>query len=179
MAPKSMSQLSSSGAQPPFFSIKRKKDEQFLPGLQKLSGATSGSPGGRQTRSKTDALLRVDESGVGISKFSVEMLKGFEELPPTDPQYQGIQGFSFGDFSPLGGEVSKDTTSNMTIGAKEAPSRDIGNVEVLKKEIELEGKVASDPKGKAKEQTAAVESVRSHFCSRLACRSAGSPCAAD
>jgi hypothetical protein len=124
-----------------------------------LSGTKNGSPGGRQTRSKTDALLRVDESGVGKSKSSVEMPKGFEELPPTDLQYQGIQGFSFGDFPPLGGEVSKDTTSNMTIGAKEAPSRDIGNVETLEKETELEGGVAPDPKGKAKEQTAAVESV--------------------
>jgi hypothetical protein len=129
------------------------------PGLQKLSGTKIGSPGGRQTQSKTDALLRVDESGVGKSKFSVEMPKGFEELPPTDPQYQGIQGFSFGDFPPLGGEISKDTTSNVTIGAKEAPSRDIGNVETLEKEIELEGGVAPDPKGKAKEQSAAVESV--------------------
>jgi hypothetical protein len=47
----------------------------------------------------------------------------------------------------------------MTIGAKEAPSRDIGNVKTLEKETELEGGVAPDPKGKAKEQTAAVESV--------------------
>jgi hypothetical protein len=66
-------------------------------GLQELSGTENGSSGGRQTRSKTDALLRVDESGVGKSKSSVEMPKGFEELPPTNPQYQGIQGFSFGD----------------------------------------------------------------------------------
>jgi hypothetical protein len=94
-------------------------------GLQELPGTKNGSPGGRQTRSKTDALLRVDESGVGKSKSSVEMPKGFEELPPTDPQYQGIQGFSFGDFPSLGGEVGKDTTSNMTIGAKKAPLRDI------------------------------------------------------
>jgi hypothetical protein len=129
------------------------------PGLQELPGTKNGSPGGRQTRSKTDALLRVDESGVGKSKSSVEMPKGFEELPPNDPQYQGIQGFSFGDFPPLGGEVSKNTTSNMTIEAKEAPSRDIGNVEILEKETELEGRVAPNPKGKAKEQTAAVESV--------------------
>jgi hypothetical protein len=57
------------------------------PGLQELSGTKNGSPGGRQTRSKTDALLRVDENGVGKSKSSVEMPKGFEELPPTDPQY--------------------------------------------------------------------------------------------
>jgi hypothetical protein len=129
------------------------------PGLQELSCLKNGSPGGRQTRSKIDALLRVDKSGVGKSKSSVEMPKGFEELPSTDPQYQGIQGFRYGDFPPLGGEVSKDTPSNMTIGAKEAPSRDIGNVETLEKENELEGGVALDPKGKAKEQTAAVKSV--------------------
>jgi hypothetical protein len=129
------------------------------PGLQELSGTKNGSPGGRQTRSKTDALLRVDESGVGKSKPSVEMPKGFEELPPTDPQYQGILGFSLVYFPPLGGEVSTDTTSTMTIGAKETPSRNIGNVETLKKETELEGGVAPDPKGEAKEQTALVESV--------------------
>jgi hypothetical protein len=129
------------------------------PGLQQLLGTKNGSPSGRQTRSKTDALLRVDESGVGKSKSSVKMPKGFEELPPTNPQYQGIQGFSFGDFPPLGGEVSKDTTSNMTIKAKEAPSRDIGNVKTLERKTELEGGVAPDPKGKAKEQTAAVKSV--------------------
>jgi hypothetical protein len=129
------------------------------PGLQESSGTKNGSPGGRQTQSTTDALLRIDKSVVGKSKSSVEMPKGFEELPPIDPQYQGIQGFSFGDFPPLGGEVSKDTTSNMTVGAKEAPSRDIGNVETLEKETELEGGVAPDSKGKAKEQTAAVESV--------------------
>jgi hypothetical protein len=123
-----------------------------------LSGTKNGFPGG-QTQSKTDALLRVDESGVGKSKSSVEMPKGFAELPSTDPQHQGIQGFSFGDFPPLGGKVSKDTTSNMAIGAKEAPSRDNRNVETLEKETELEGGAAPDPKGKAKEQTAAVESV--------------------
>jgi hypothetical protein len=44
----------------------------------------------------------------------------------------------------------------MTIGAKEAPSRDIGNVKALEKETELESRVALDPKGKAKEQTAAM-----------------------
>jgi hypothetical protein len=104
------------------------------PGLQELSGTKNGSSGGRQTRSKTDALLRVDESDVGKSKPSVVMPKSFEKLPPTDPQYQGIQGFSFGDFPPPGGEVSKDTTSNMTIGAKKAPSKDIEIVEALEKE---------------------------------------------
>jgi hypothetical protein len=128
---------------------KPKEPAGTKPGLQELLITKIGSPGGRQTRSKTDTLLRVDESGVGKSKSSVEMPKGFEELRPTDPQYQEIQGFSFGDFPPLGGEVSKDKTLNMTIGAKKAPSRGIGNVETLEKETELEGGVAPDPKGKA------------------------------
>jgi hypothetical protein len=57
------------------------------PGLQDLSGTKIESPGGRHTRSKTNALLRIDESGVGKSKSFVEMPKGFEELPPTNPQY--------------------------------------------------------------------------------------------
>jgi hypothetical protein len=35
------------------------------PGLQELLGTKNGSPSGRPTRSKTDALLRVDKSGVG------------------------------------------------------------------------------------------------------------------
>jgi hypothetical protein len=64
------------------------------PGLQALSGTKNGSPGGRQMQSKTDALLRVDESGFTKSKSSVEMPKGFEELPPTDPQYQGSKGLA-------------------------------------------------------------------------------------
>jgi hypothetical protein len=57
------------------------------PGLQVLPGTKNGSPGGRQTRSMTDALLRIDETEVGKSKSSVVMPKGFEELPQTDPQY--------------------------------------------------------------------------------------------
>jgi hypothetical protein len=93
------------------------------PALQELPGTKNGSPGGRQTRSMTDAVLRFDETEVGKSKSSVVMPKGFEELPRTDSQYQGIQGFNFGDFPPLGGEVSKETTSNVTKGAGEAPSR--------------------------------------------------------
>jgi hypothetical protein len=101
------------------------------------------------------------------------MPKGFEELPPTDSQYQGIQGYSFGDFPPLGGEVSKNTTSNMTTGAKEAPSRGIGNVKTLEKETE--GGVAPDPKGKAKEQTAAVESVPHIPASVLPARAPAAP----
>jgi hypothetical protein len=47
----------------------------------------------------------------------------------------------------------------MTIGAKEAPSRDIEIVEALEKETELEGRVAPNAKGKAKEHAAAMESV--------------------
>jgi hypothetical protein len=50
------------------------------PGLQELSGTKNGSPGGRQTRSMTDALLRVDETEVGKSKSSVVMPKGFKEI---------------------------------------------------------------------------------------------------
>jgi hypothetical protein len=42
------------------------------PGLQELSSTKNGFRGGRQTQSKTDALLRVDESGVGKSKSSVD-----------------------------------------------------------------------------------------------------------
>jgi hypothetical protein len=55
------------------------------PGLQELPGTKNGSSGGRQTRSMTDALLRVDDTEVGKSKFSVVMPKGFGELPRTDP----------------------------------------------------------------------------------------------
>jgi hypothetical protein len=66
------------------------------PGLQELSWKKNGSPGGRQTRSKTNALLRVD--GVGKSKSFVKMPKGFEELPPTDPQYWGYKGLASGTF---------------------------------------------------------------------------------
>jgi hypothetical protein len=43
------------------------------PGLQVLPGTKNGSPGGRQTRSMTDALLQVDETEVGKSKSSVVM----------------------------------------------------------------------------------------------------------
>jgi hypothetical protein len=38
------------------------------------------------------------------------------------------------DFPPLGGEVSKKTTSNVTKGAKEAPSEDIEKVSIHWKE---------------------------------------------
>jgi hypothetical protein len=45
------------------------------PGLQELPGSKNGSPGARQTRSMTDALLRIDETEVGKSKSSVVMPK--------------------------------------------------------------------------------------------------------
>jgi hypothetical protein len=80
-------------------------------------------------------------------------------LPPTDPQYQGVQGFTFGDFPSLGGGVSKDTTSNITKGAGTAPSEDIGIVKPLEGAVESGSGTAHDPKGKAKEDTTAVESV--------------------
>jgi hypothetical protein len=68
------------------------------PGLQESSGTHSGSSGGRETRSKTCALLRIAEKEMAKSKTQEELPKGFEELPRTDPDYQGVQGFSFGDF---------------------------------------------------------------------------------
>jgi hypothetical protein len=68
------------------------------PGLQELSDTKSGSPGGRQTRSRTDALLWKEETNFGKPKTSEDMPKGFLELPRSDPQYQGIRGFRFGDF---------------------------------------------------------------------------------
>jgi hypothetical protein len=133
------------------------------PGLQVLPGTKNRSPGGRQTRSMTDALLQVDETEVGKSKSSVVMPKGFGELPQTDPQYQEIQGFNFGDFPSLGGKVSKDTTSNVTKGAEEAPAEDIGIVKPLEEEIEAGSRMAPDLKGKAKEPTAAEEGVSHIF----------------
>jgi hypothetical protein len=56
-------------------------------------------------------ILRKEETNVGKPKTSEDMPKGFQDLPRDDPQYQGIQGFRFGDFeeSPaLGGR--KNTT---------------------------------------------------------------------
>jgi len=100
------------------------------PGLQESSGIHSGSAGGRETRSKTGALLRIAEKEVAKSKTQEELPKGFEELPRTDPDYQGVQGFSFGDFPPLGGEGSIETTSNVTKGAKKVPSDNVGNVKM-------------------------------------------------
>jgi hypothetical protein len=126
------------------------------PGLQELPGTKNGSPGGRQTRSMTDVLLRIDETKVGKSKSSVVMPKGFEELPPTDPQYQGVQGFTLGDFPSVGEGVSKDTTSNVTKGAGTAPLEDIGIVKPLEGAVESGSGTTPDSKGKAKEDTAAV-----------------------
>jgi hypothetical protein len=54
------------------------------PGLQELTCTKNGAPGGRQTRSMTDALLRVDETEVGKRKSSVVMPKDFGKLPQTD-----------------------------------------------------------------------------------------------
>jgi hypothetical protein len=57
------------------------------PELQELPGTKNGSPGGRQTRLMTDALLRVDETEARKSKSSVVMaIKGFEKLRQTDPK---------------------------------------------------------------------------------------------
>jgi hypothetical protein len=51
------------------------------PGLQESSGTKGGSPGGRQTRSRTDALLQKEETNVEKPKTSEDEPKGFEELP--------------------------------------------------------------------------------------------------
>jgi hypothetical protein len=66
------------------------------PGLQELSGTKNGSPGRRQTRLKTDALLRVDESGVGKSKSSVEMPKGFGSCLQLIHNIRGSKGLALG-----------------------------------------------------------------------------------
>jgi hypothetical protein len=107
----------------------------------------------------TDALLRVDETEVGKSQSSVVMPKGFEELPRTDPQYQGVQGFKFGDFPPLGGGVSRNTTSRVTQGKGKATEDNVGNVERPVGEKEPESSLSPVTVGKATEPTDAVESV--------------------
>jgi len=76
-----------------------------------------------------------------------ELPKGFEELPRTDPQYQGVQGFSFENFPPLGGEV----TSNVTKGAPEAPLEDVESDKQLVDETDEADRTAQATKGKAKE----------------------------
>ena len=81
------------------------------------------------------------------SRTREELPKGFEELPRTDPQYQGVQGFSFGDFPPSGVEV----TSNVTTGAPEAPLENIEGDGQLVEEMDEAGRIAQAEKGKAKE----------------------------
>jgi hypothetical protein len=129
------------------------------PGVQELPGSKNGSPRGRHTRSMIDALLRVDDTEVGKSKSSVVMPKGFGELPRTDPQSQGIQGFNFRGFPPVGGGVGKEITSNVSKGAGEAPLKDMEIVKQPEEEVELGSRTAPNPKGKAKKHTAAVEGV--------------------
>jgi hypothetical protein len=130
------------------------------PGLQESSSTKSGSLGGRQTRSRIDALLRKEVTNVGKSKTSEDMPEGFLELPRDDPQYQGIQGFRFGDFEEflaLGGR--KNTTSQTSKGPKEGPADDI---EIAKEPVEGSqpgSSPAPSSTGKAPKNTAAVESV--------------------
>jgi hypothetical protein len=96
---------------------------------------------------------------VGKLKSSVVMPKGFEDLPRTDPQYQGVQGFNFGDFPPLGGGVSKNTTSKVTQGKGKATEDDVGNVERPVGEKEPESSLSPATIGKPTEPTDAMESV--------------------
>jgi hypothetical protein len=130
------------------------------PGLQESSGTKSGSPGDRQTRSRTDALLRKEETNVGKPKTSKDMHEGFLELPRDDPQYQGIQGFRFGDFvefPALGGR--KNTTSRISKGPEEGPADDI---EIVKEPVggsQPGSSPAPSSTGKAPKDTTAVESV--------------------
>jgi hypothetical protein len=126
------------------------------PGLQESLGTKSGSPGGRQTQSRTNALLRKEEINVGKPKTLEDIL----ELPWDDPQYQGIQGFRFGDFQKfpaLGGR--KNTTSKMSKGPEEGPADDI---EIVKEPVggsQTWSSPAPSSTGKAPKDTAAVESV--------------------
>jgi hypothetical protein len=131
------------------------------PGLQESPGTKGGSTGGRQTRSRTDALLRKEETNVGKPTTSEDEPKGFEELPRNDPQYQGIQGFRFGDleeeFPALGGR--KNTTSGISKGAKKGPTDDM---EIVKEPVggnQPGSNLAPSSTGKAPKDTAAVESV--------------------
>jgi hypothetical protein len=126
----------------------------------------------------TDALLRNDENEVGKTKSSVVMPKGFEELPQTDPQYQGVQGFNFGDFPSLGGKGSVDTTSKVTKGKGKATEEDVGRTERPVGEKELGSSLSPVTVGKATEPTVRSGEWFSHSCSCFARRSAGSPCAA-
>jgi hypothetical protein len=125
-------------------------------GLQESSGTKSGSPGGRQTQSRTDALLRKEETNVGKLKTSKDMLKGFLELPRDDPQYQGIQGFRFGDFEEFPALGSrKNTTSGISKGPEEGPADDI---EIVKEPVggsQLGSSLAPSSTGKAPKDTTA------------------------
>jgi hypothetical protein len=129
-------------------------------GLQESSVTKSGSPGGRQTRSRTDALLRKEETNVGKPKTWEDMPEEFLELPRVDPQYQGIQGFRFGDFEEfpaLGGR--KKTTWGISKGPEEGPADDI---EIVKEPVggsQPGSSPAPSSTGKAPKDTAAVESV--------------------
>jgi hypothetical protein len=84
-------------------------------------------------------------------------LDGFLELPRDDPQYQGIQGFRFGDFEEFPSlEGCKNTTSEYQ---KEGPADDI---EIVKEPVEGSqpgSSPAPNSTGKAPKDTAAVESV--------------------
>jgi hypothetical protein len=91
-------------------------------GLQELSGTKSESPGGRQTRSRTDALLWKEETNVGKPKTSEDMPKGFLELPWDDPQDQGIQGFRFGEFEKF---PALEGRMNTTSEYQKGPRRDL------------------------------------------------------
>jgi hypothetical protein len=130
------------------------------PRLQESSGTKSGSPGGRQTRSRIDALLQKEETSVGKPKTLKDMPKGFLELPRDDPQYQGIQGFRFGDFEEfpaLGG--CKNTTSGISKGPEEGLADDI---EIVKEPVggsQPGSSPAPSSTGKAPKDTAAVGSV--------------------
>jgi hypothetical protein len=130
------------------------------PGLQESSGTKSESPGGRQTQSRTYALLRKEETNVGKPKTLEDMPKGFLDLPRNDPQYPGIQGFRFGDFeefSTLGGR--KNTTLEISKGLKERPADD---TEIVKEPVEGSqpgSSLAPSTIGKTPKDTAAVESV--------------------
>jgi hypothetical protein len=63
-------------------------------GLQELLETKNGSPGGRQTRSKTDALLQVDESGLGKSKSLGEMPQDLESCLRLIHNIRGSKGLA-------------------------------------------------------------------------------------
>jgi hypothetical protein len=88
------------------------------------------------------------------------MLEGFLELPRNDPQYQGIQGFKFGDFEEfpvLGGR--KNTTSGISKELKKGPANDVETVKETVGGSQPGSNPASSSAGKAPKDTAAVKSV--------------------